>query len=42
MLTNLRSDTRFDNYQADIYHQQFIYSNFENLHITIYYFLTQV
>jgi len=30
MLTNLRTDTRFDNYQADIYHQQFINSIYEN------------
>jgi hypothetical protein len=30
MLTNLRTDTRFDNYQADINHQQFINSIYEN------------
>ena len=30
MLTNLRTDTLFDNYQADIYHQQFINSIYEN------------
>jgi len=30
MPTNLRSDTRFDNYQADIWRQQFINWNYEN------------
>lgn len=30
MLANLRTDTLFGNYQADLYHQQFINSIYEN------------